>query len=127
MIEGLIGVQLLNLSAAVALRIIWTGSDGYIESPRVLDCLLVLGGALAGIIGIVSFLRVLGPLAPILWPLSYLAFVMGIWPVEERARSLLGLVSLIAGAVLWFESMAGFSRLPDCSRPMYSFCLGCTC
>jgi hypothetical protein len=126
MIEGVIGAQLLNLSAVVALRIIRAENDACAQGTRILDFVLVLGGAVGGCLGIIWFLDHLGPFALIFWPLSCLTFVMGVWPVEERARTLLGFVSLTAGAVLLFASK-GFLLHPDRLPPRTpSFCLGCT-
>jgi hypothetical protein len=130
MIEGLIGAQLLNVSAIVALRLMSTQSDGHPASSRSLDCVLIPGGALAGFLAMVWFLdNILGWFGLVFWLLSCIAFAMGIWPVEERARSLLGLGSLIAGAVLLFiANWEGFPvpRHPDpLPARTQSFCPGC--
>jgi hypothetical protein len=127
MIEGVIGAQLLNLSAIVALRITCAENDPYTQGTPLLDFVLVLGGALGAFLGMFWFLNHMGLFGPILWLLSCLAFVMGVWPVAERARSILGLVSLIAGVLLLIVSnMRGFYLLPtDSPPPRPSFCLGC--
>src|SRR5262249_18723024 len=97
----------------------------YLASSRALDCLLVPAGALAGCLAVLWFLNVLGLFGLIFWLLSCLAFVMGIWAVEERTRSLLGLVSLTAGAVMLF--MANNDAFPRNAPAAHtqSFCLGC--
>jgi hypothetical protein len=128
MIKGLVGAQLLNLSAAIALKIICSESDGHTEGSRALDFVLVLGGALACFGGMVWFLDNLGPFALFVWPLSCIGFVMGVWTVEERARSLLGFVSLVAGGALLLASSTHGFFLHHASIPPHapSFCPGCT-
>jgi hypothetical protein len=126
MIEGVIGAQLLNLSAAVALRIVCTENGGHTESTRILDFVLVLGGVLACFAGMVWFLGNLGGLGHILWPLSCVGFVVAVWRVEERGRYLLGLVSLIAGAALLLVwDIEGVFLHPDRLPGGPSFCPGC--
>jgi hypothetical protein len=127
MIEGVIGAQLLNLSAAIALRIVCAENESHTESTRVLDFVLMLGGALACFPGMVWFRDHLGGFALFLWPLSFAGFVAGVWPVEERARYLLGLVSLVAGAALLLVwDIEGVFLHPDRFPPgAPSFCPGC--
>jgi type IV secretory pathway TrbD component len=108
MIVELIGAQLLNISSVVAARLTRTPSHNRPAIPRNLDCLLILGGTIAALAAIYSFLHIFAWFGLVFWLLSCLAFVMGIWSLEDGVRSLLGVASLIGGvALLLVEHLHG--------------------